>query len=343
MENKRTKDELRLLQNLPLEIKVAKTKLRIREWVDMYGVEGVYVSFSGGKDSTVLLHIVREMYPNVEAVFVNTGLEFPEIQQFVKTFDNVTILRPKMRFDEVIKKYGYPIISKSVSRKISDAKKGKEWVKKYIDGTAVKGDGEKSFYNIEKYSPLLSCDFNISDQCCAVMKKSPAKQYAKESKKNPITGQMASESSLRTAQWLLKGCNAFDTKNPISNPMSFWTEQDILRYIKENNIKIASVYGDIEYRDKPEQLRFCDEGELLKLSGCDRTGCVFCAYGCHREGEPTRFQRLKETHPKQYAYCIGGGEFNEQGIWQPSKEGLGMGYVFDRMNEIYGEDFIKYK
>ena len=98
--SKRTTDELRLLQNLPLEIKVAKTKLRIREWVDMYGVEGVYVSFSGGKDSTVLLHIVREMYPNVEAVFVNTGLEYPEIQQFVKTFDNVTILRPKMRFDE---------------------------------------------------------------------------------------------------------------------------------------------------------------------------------------------------------------------------------------------------
>ena len=70
----------------------------------MYGVEGVYVSFSGGKDSTVLLHIVREMYPEVEAVFVNTGLEYPEIQQFVKTFDNVTILRPKMRFDEVIKR-----------------------------------------------------------------------------------------------------------------------------------------------------------------------------------------------------------------------------------------------
>lgn len=112
-----TKDDLRLLQSLPLEVKVAKTKQRIREWVTHFGKDGVYVSFSGGKDSTVLLHLVRELYPDIEAVFVNTGLEYPEIQRFVKTFDNVTILRPKMRFDAVIRKYGYPVISKEHHRK----------------------------------------------------------------------------------------------------------------------------------------------------------------------------------------------------------------------------------
>lgn len=104
--------ELRQMQSLPLAAKVRMTENRIRDWVREFGEDGVYVSFSGGKDSTVLLHIVRNMYPDVEAVFVNTGLEYPEIQKFVKTFDNVTILRPKMRFDEVIKKYGYPLISK---------------------------------------------------------------------------------------------------------------------------------------------------------------------------------------------------------------------------------------
>lgn len=110
-----TRDELKMFQAYPLDMKIAKTKLRIREWVDYYGTDGVHVSFSGGKDSTVLLHIVRQMYPDIEAVFVNTGLEYPEIQSFVKSFDNVTILRPKMRFDEVIRKYGYPFISKQVS------------------------------------------------------------------------------------------------------------------------------------------------------------------------------------------------------------------------------------
>ena len=338
----RTIEELRVLQALPLELKVAKTKLRIREWVNEYGVDGVYVAFSGGKDSTVLLHIVRQLYPDVEAVFVNTGLEYPEIQRFVKTFDNVTILRPKMRFDEVIKKYGYPLLSKEISKKIYYARQGSEWAKKYTDGTAER-NGEKSRYNIERYEPLLHTDFIVSDSCCSVMKKGPSHEFSKKTGKMAITGQTAEESGLRTQQWLKSGCNGFDLKTPVSNPLSFWTEQDILQYIKQNNIAIASVYGEVVYANDEGQERMFDDGEKLKTSGCYRTGCVFCGFGCHLEKEPTRFQRLKETHPRQYEYCIGGGEFNEDGVWQPNKQGLGMGYVFDQLNKIYGDDFIKYK
>ena len=93
---------LKDLQAMPLDMKVAHTKARIREWVSEYGIDGVFIAFSGGKDSTVLLHIARQMYPNIKAVFVDTGLEYPEIRQFVKTFDNVEILRPKMSFVDVI-------------------------------------------------------------------------------------------------------------------------------------------------------------------------------------------------------------------------------------------------
>lgn len=118
-----TREDLKYFQAMPLEVKVGMTKTRIREWVKEYGTDGVYVSFSGGKDSTVLLHIVRELYPNIEAVFVDTGLEYPEIREFVKTFSNVTIIRPKMRFDEVIKKYGYPIISKEVAECVYGARR----------------------------------------------------------------------------------------------------------------------------------------------------------------------------------------------------------------------------
>lgn len=124
----RTKNDLAILQALPLEVKVRMTQNRIREWVSEFGTSGVYVSFSGGKDSTVLLHIVRQMYPDIEAVFVNTGLEYPEIQSFVRTFENVTILRPKMRFDDVIRKYGYPILSKNISAYGSRINKGLAWV-----------------------------------------------------------------------------------------------------------------------------------------------------------------------------------------------------------------------
>lgn len=343
-----TASDLKQLQSLPLSAKVILTKQRIREWYDHYDGQ-VYVSFSGGKDSTVLLHIVRELYPDVEAVFVNTGLEYPEIQQFAKSFENVTILRPKMRFDEVIKTYGYPMISKSISHKIYDAKRGSEYAIKFVQGTAKMPNGELSRFNIKKYAPLLEADFNVSDKCCYAMKKKPLKEYGKVSHKVPITAQMADESKMRLCQWLQKGCNAFDTKNPMSNPMSFWTEQNVLQYIKQYKIPIASVYGSVEYATEPDQYRMEDYGidgggtERLTTTGCVRTGCIFCGFGCHLDKEPSRFQRLKQTHPRQYAYCMDGGEYGEDGIWRPNKDGLGMRHVFEELNKIYGEDFIRYE
>lgn len=111
------------MQSLPLEAKIRMTKYRIRQWVEYYGEDGVYVSFSGGKDSTVLLDLVRQMYSNVTAVFVDTGLEYPEIREFVKTFSNVVWLKPKKNFKQVITEYGYPFISKEVSDKVDGARK----------------------------------------------------------------------------------------------------------------------------------------------------------------------------------------------------------------------------
>jgi 3'-phosphoadenosine 5'-phosphosulfate sulfotransferase (PAPS reductase)/FAD synthetase len=120
-----TMQELKQFQAMPLPVKIAMTQTRIRAWVDYYGKDGVYVSFSGGKDSTVLLHLVRELYPDIPAIFVDTGLEYPEIREFVKTFDNVTWLKPKMNFRQVIEKYGYPFFSKEVSEAV-------EYSRKYI-------------------------------------------------------------------------------------------------------------------------------------------------------------------------------------------------------------------
>ena len=123
----RTTDDLRQLQALPLSLKIRLTQDRIRQWVYEYGTEGVYIAFSGGKDSTVLLDIVRQMYPNIPAVFVDTGLEYPEIRDFVRTFENVTWLKPKKSFRKVIEDYGYPFISKEISERVYYAQKYLTW------------------------------------------------------------------------------------------------------------------------------------------------------------------------------------------------------------------------
>lgn len=337
---KHTMEELKQMQRLPLAAKISMTQTRVREWVREYGESGVYISFSGGKDSTALLHIVRELYPDIEAVFVDTGLEYPEIRKFVKTFDNVTILRPEMRFDEVIKKYGYPMLSKTIAHNVKVAKynpNGK--VKKNIFSETKKGP-----YAMSKWIDLLEVDFDICEKCCDITKKKPARAYAKRTGKKPILATMAAESKMREDHWLKSGCNAYDYKNPESCPLSFWTTQDILQFIKINNIPIASVYGNVEFEENDEQTRIALECGWDKLctTGCNRTGCIFCGFGVHLEKGETRFERLKRTHPKQYAYCMDGGEYDERGLWVPNKQGLGMKHVIDELNKLYGDDFIKY-
>lgn len=113
--NKHTMSDLYQMQSLSLSIKIRMTQYRIREWVDYYGTDGVYIAFSGGKDSSVLLHIAREMYPKISAVYVDTSLEYPEVREFVRQQENVEIIRPEINFRQVIIKYGYPMIGKEVA------------------------------------------------------------------------------------------------------------------------------------------------------------------------------------------------------------------------------------
>lgn len=119
------------LLKMSLDEKIQRTKELILEWYLQFDGK-VYVSFSGGKDSTVLLHITRSMRTckDIVGVFSDTGLEYPEIRDFVEKQDNITWIRPKLTFKEVIEKYGYPIISKDQSKAIYDVRHGSEKTKK---------------------------------------------------------------------------------------------------------------------------------------------------------------------------------------------------------------------
>lgn len=285
------KAELKLLQNYPLDLKIEKTKLRIREWYEHYNGE-VYVSFSGGKDSTVLLHIVRTMYPEVEAVFSNTGLEFPEIIKFVKSFDNVTIIKPKITFKKVIEEKGYPIISKSVSNCVRLARQNIADGKDTLRVRQIKGLEKGSIFNKGKWEFLLDAPFKISEQCCDELKKKPIKEFNKKSGKVPFIATMASEGGVRKDAYLKTGCNAYNIGK--SQPLGFWTEQDILEYIVRYNLNICSVYGEI----------IKDSTGLWTTTGEKRTGCMFCTFGVQFEKYPNRYQRLQYTHPKQYEFML---------------------------------------
>lgn len=97
------------------------TQEKIIEWYHHYDGK-VSVSWSAGKDSTVVLDLARRAFPDIPAVFVDTGLEYPEIREFAKSVPNVTWLRPELPFTKVIERYGYPVISKDVaSRTVSSA------------------------------------------------------------------------------------------------------------------------------------------------------------------------------------------------------------------------------
>lgn len=382
-ETRFTEKDLKALQAETLNRKILITQTRIIDWYEHFKGQ-VYISFSGGKDSTVLLDLARMMFPEIPAVFVNTGLEYPEIRRFAMSKENVVELRPRwgkmakahgknpddiITFFDTVSNLGYPVISKVVSNAVLEARRNPGGSReKRLHGQYKRIDGGHSLYDYSKYLPLYELPVRISDECCKVSKKGPAHIYQHREKRYAITGTMAEESIIRKQAWLLTGCNAFNAKDPTSKPMSFWTEQDVLRYIIRFGVEICSVYGDIVYTDSDggeytatQDMIQISQAAKLKCTGCERTGCIFCAFGCHLEKGGTRFQRLKRTHPQQYEFCIGGGEWaenerhdpsrnmthpgtwNPKVIWKPNRKGLGMGKVFDMINEIYGKDFIRYE
>jgi 3'-phosphoadenosine 5'-phosphosulfate sulfotransferase (PAPS reductase)/FAD synthetase len=278
--------QLKQFQGLPLEVKIEKSKLRIREWYEHW--EGqVYVSFSGDVDSTVLLDLVRQEYPDTPAMFLNTGVEFPEIVKFVKSVPNVEMLRPAMPFKQVLREKGYPVVSKRISQYIYELR---HYNLSPERRAKLLGQTGSDFSISKKWQYLLEAPFEIGDGCCSVLKKRPAKKYEKTTGRKVFLGMLASDSMIRLRETLKHGCNYYSSKRPSSNPLSFWTKSDIISYLVQTKIPYCNaIYGDI-----------IDN----QFTGYGSTGCVFCAFGIANEKPPNRYQRLKLTHPKLHAYAL---------------------------------------
>lgn len=272
--------------------------------MEEYGTTGVYVSYSGGKDSTVLMDIVRKEYPRIPAVFVDTWMEYPQIRSFVKRYENVVTLKPVMGLKEIIKQYGWCFPSKDVAQAIWYARQGKKWAINKLHG--LDREGKKSEYRQQyiKWLPLYESELLISPYCCIKQKEEPVALYEKQTGRHPILALMAEESARRKEAYLRTGCNSFESERPLSKPMGFWTEQNVLQYKIQNQIEIAEPYGEVVEEGQVQgQLSFVLPGGKLKCTGEQRTGCMFCPVGCHLT-DFAKFKRLKAYNPRLYDFCM---------------------------------------
>lgn len=276
--------ELKQKQTLPLEQKINYSIIRIRDWYEHWQGD-VFVAFSGGKDSLVLLDITRRIYPDTPAVFIDTGVEWPEVREFVRTIPNVIWLRPTMSYPSVLKTHGYPVISKQIAKRLRYVRhptgKNEPTMRLYLEG--IKSDGTKGsrFKIPNKWQFLKDAPFEISEKCCDELKKKPIQKYIKETGRRPMVGNIAEESIQRKLIYYKEGCNRFTGRDPISRPLSIWTEKDIWDYIELYGLKYCSIYD----------------------AGLDRTGCMYCLFGIHLE-EDDRFDFMKTHHPKFYDFCM---------------------------------------
>ena len=285
-----TKDELHTRQQWPLKWKIDHTLGVIDQFISKMDGK-VYLSFSGGKDSTVLLHLCEIIDPQIKCVFVNTGCEFVDVVRFVNKMrdegHNIEVIRPKLTPRQVWEQYGFPLVSKEQAQKVDMVRHNPN------SASAQKFMADTNQYTISKKFRYL-CDtertkYNTSSRCCNKLKKEPCYRYEKETGLRPIVATMASESHLRESLYLSMGqCNSFSEGHEKSYPLSIWMEDDIWQFVRENNIELAEIYA----------------------KGVMRTGCVACGFGCQFKDDP-RLETLYRLYPKYYNMVL---NFTNNGV-----------------------------
>lgn len=271
--------ELTKLQALPLDDKIEWAKDRIE--LALQKLQTPSLAFSAGKDSTVLLHLLRQFAPEIIVIYGNTTIEFPECIKFARWLRdewdlNYYEAKPDVTFWWVVQEYGWPLMGKTFG----------------VGGVAHKSSREQFFDDLAERGELtgeyaIQAEVPISSACCTFLKERPSQKLQKELGVDGVfLGIMASESRQRMFNFLEYGewYYAKSQKMWKSHPLAIWTDDDIWDYIRRFNVPYAKLY-DMGYHDEKT-------GELITHK---RNGCMFC--GMDIKFPNNHLAIMRRTHP----------------------------------------------
>ena len=289
-------------QSLPYEAKITYAKLRAREFYEK--LEGDVFCSVGGLDSiTLLLFLRKYISKNIVGVSVSS-LEDKSVQAVHQQLDKMIILKPEKSKVQVIKEFGYPVISKTTASKIEQIQNPNE-KNATIRHAIITGDtGKQGGYKNSRFMKLpdkwqrlfveQEAPFKVSGKCCYYMKEKPCDHYSRESGQFVYMALMAAEHGRREISLIKHGCNYYGKTVIRSCPFAIFTKTDLLRLALELEVPVPAIYGDIvELQDGS-----------LTTTKATRTGCTMCGFGIHLEKRPHRFDRLRESNYKEWHFWM---------------------------------------
>ena len=244
-----------------------------------------YLSFSGGKDSTILHYLLDKALPNnrIPRVFIDTGIEYTKIREFVmglaKNDDRFIIIKPSKNVKQTLEKYGYPFKSKQHSHNV------------HLYQNSGIGQSVKRYLGIIESNTKFRCpkcleyqftpDFNIklSDYCCMKMKKEPIHKWEKANNRFvALTGMRKDEGGQRAS---LKGCILTDKNGKLTkfHPLLVVSDEWEEWFIETNKIEICELY-------KPPY-------------NFKRTGCKGCPFSLDLQDQLDTMSMLLPSEKKQ--------------------------------------------
>lgn len=305
---------------LPYQAKVSVARTRILDWAETCAAYGKgYAVSVGGLDSITLLALCRDQLGTCEGISISS-LEDKSIQRVHEEM-GVTVIKPLKSKIQVIKEYGFPVISKMVSAKISRLQTPGDdspIIKAYMTGE----EGAWGNYKTNKrfklpdkwvelfgglyadFRPDLNCrtaPFKVSDQCCYWLKEEPMRRYQEEHNLWPFLGLMQSEGGRRQYSLRMHGCNYVGKDTARSCPFNFFSRQDLLQLALDLRVHVPEIYGEIVR----------DADGTLRTTKAQRTGCSMCGYGIHLDTRPHHFDLLYDINPEEWKfwmYDVGWGE-----------------------------------